>query len=105
MKGHRPVYWSQGLFLHPQHFQAADEATARQIELLRLYGLPYFWGIRRLVFAGSDLDHSVSVEQIEAVFPSGAVVNVPFDASLAPLALGSDWPAPDRPGMRRQCVC
>ncbi len=99
MKGHRPVYWSQGLFLHPQHFQAADEATARQIELLRLYGLPYFWGIRRLVFAGSDLDHSVSVEQIEAVFPSGAVVNVPFDASLAPLALGSDWPAPDRPGM------
>lgn len=98
MKGHRPVFWSQGLFLHPQHFQAADEATAGQIDLLRRYGLPHFWGVRRLVFSGSALDHAVSIERLEAVFPSGAVINVPFDASLAPLALGSDWPAPDRPG-------
>ncbi|MDR3176376.1 MAG: type VI secretion system baseplate subunit TssK [Desulfovibrio sp.] len=98
MKGNRPVFWSQGLFLHPQHFQAADEATAGQIDLLRLYGLPYFWGVRRLVFTGSAPNHAVSVERLEAVFPSGAVVNVPFDAPLAPLALGSDWPAPDKPG-------
>lgn len=98
MKGHRPIFWSQGLFLHPQHFQAADEATARQIDLLRLYGLPYFWGIRRLVFTGSAPDHAISVERLEAVFPSGAVVNVPLDASLAPLTLGNDWPAPDKPG-------
>jgi type VI secretion system protein ImpJ len=66
--------------------------------LVRLYGLPYFWGVRRLVFAGSAPDKSVSIERLEAVFPSGAAVNVPFDASLAPLALGGDWPAPDRPG-------
>jgi type VI secretion system protein ImpJ len=98
VKGHRPVFWSQGLFLHPQHFQAADEATAGQIDLLRLYGLPYFWGVRRLAFTGSAPDHAVSVERLEAVFPSGAVVNVPFDAPLAPLALRSDWPAPDKAG-------
>ena len=98
MKGHRPVFWSQGLFLQPQHFQAADEATTRQIDLLRLYGLPYFWGVRRLVFSGSAPDKAVSIERLEAVFPSGAAVNVPFDSSLAPLALGRDWPAPDKPG-------
>jgi type VI secretion system protein ImpJ len=84
--------------LHPQHFQAADEATAGQIDLLRLYGLPYFRGVRRLVFTGSAPDHAVSVERLEAVFPSGAAVNVPLDSSLAPLALGNDWPAPDKPG-------
>lgn len=98
MKGHRPVFWSQGLFLHPQHFQAADEATSRQIDLLRLYGLPYFWGVRRLVFARSTPDHALSIERLEAVFPSGATVNVPYDASLSPLALDKDWPAPDQPG-------
>jgi type VI secretion system protein ImpJ len=98
VKGHRPVFWNEGLFLHPQHFQAADEATAGQIDLLRLYGLPYFWGLRRLVFAGSAPDHAISVERLEAVFPSGAAVNVPFDTSLAPLALGRDWPPPDKPG-------
>ena len=98
MKGHRPVFWSQGLFLHPQHFQAADQSTAEQIDLLRRHGLPYFWGIRRLAFSGAALDHAITVERLEAVFPSGATVNVPFDASLAPLALGSEWPAPDRPG-------
>lgn len=97
MKGHRPVLWSQGLFLHPQHLQAADEATSSQIDLLRRYGLPYFWGVRRLVFTGTP-DDAVSIEHVEAVFPSGAVLNVPFDASLAPLALRSDWPTPDKPG-------
>lgn len=99
MKGHRPVYWSQGLFLHPQHFQAADEAIAGQIDLLRLYGLPYFRGIRRLVFASSDPDISITIERLEAVFPSGAAVNVPYDAALSPLAMGNDWPAPDKPGV------
>lgn len=98
MKGHRPVFWSQGLFLHPQHFQAADEATDVRIEVLRLYGLPYFWGVRRLVFSGFSPDHALSIERLEAVFPSGAAVNVPLDSSLAPLALGKDWPEPDKPG-------
>ena len=98
MKGHRPVLWSQGLFLHPQHFQAADSAAAGQADLLRRYGLPYFWGIHRLIFSGAAMDHAVSVQRIEAIFPSGASINVPYDTALAPLALGSDWPSPDRPG-------
>lgn len=99
MKGHRPVFWSQGLFLHPQHFQAADEAIAGQIDLLRLYGLPYFRGVRRLVFASSNPDHSIAIDRLEAVFPSGAAVNIPYEATLAPLAMGEDWPAPDKPGI------
>ncbi|MDR2075874.1 MAG: type VI secretion system baseplate subunit TssK [Desulfovibrio sp.] len=98
MNGHRPIFWSQGLFLHPQHFQAADEELRRQVDPLRLYGLPYFWGVRSLVWRGSVAEHSLEIERLEAVFPSGAVVNVPYDASLAPLALKSDWPEPDRPG-------
>ena len=98
MKGHRPVLWSQGLFLHPQHFQAADTATADQINLLRTQGLPYFWGIHRLVFAETTLDHAISLSRVEAIFPSGASVNVPYDTALSPLALGKDWPSPDRPG-------
>ena len=99
MKGHRPVFWNQGLFLHPQHFQAADEAVTGQIDLLREYGLPYFWGVRRLVFTQSAPDHAVSIERLEVVFPSGAAVNVPQDASLAPLPIEADWPAPDKRGV------
>jgi type VI secretion system protein ImpJ len=79
--------------------QAADEAMAERVDILRLYGLPYFWGFRHLVFAGSPADKSVNIKSLEAVFPSGAAVNVPYDASLAPLALGPDWPAPDKPGL------
>ena len=99
MKGYRPVFWSQGLFLHPQHFQAADAVTTGEIELLRRYGLPYFWGVRRITFSGSDPTHALAIERLEAVFPSGAALNVPFDASLAPLALSKEWPAPDKPGV------
>ena len=98
MKGHRPVFWSQGLFLHPQHFQAADAATVDRIDMLRRHGLPSFWGIRKLQFSEATVDHAISIKRLEAVFPSGAAINVPFDTALEPLAMGSDWPAPDKPG-------
>jgi type VI secretion system protein ImpJ len=98
VNGHRPVFWSQGLFLHPQHFQAANDELRRHIDPLRLYGLPYFWGVRRLVWRGSVVEHSLEIERLEAIFPSGAVVNVPYDASLAPLSLKEGWPEPDKPG-------
>ena len=100
MNGHRPIFWSQGLFLHPQHFQVADEETNRLIDPLRRYGLPFFWGVRRLELRDGSLERSVlEVENLEVVFPSGAVVNVPFDASLPALALDDAWPEPDRPGI------
>jgi type VI secretion system protein ImpJ len=98
VNGHRPIFWSQGLFLHPQHFQAADEEVQRQIAPLRRYGLPYFWGVRRLVWHGAAADQNLKIESLEAVFPSGAVINVPYDTALAPLPLRSDWPEPDKPG-------
>ncbi len=99
MKGQRPVFWSQGLFLHPQHFQAMDAQTHDHIDVLRVYGLPHFWGIRRIVFAGTDNTHSLALERLEAIFPSGAIVNVPFDTHLPPIALDSDWPLPDKTGI------
>lgn len=99
MKGHRPVFWNQGLFLQPQHFQAADEAVRQQIEIVRQYGHPYFWGFQDLKFLGTPSMGSVSIESLEAIFPSGAALNVPYDASLTPLALDETWPSPDRPGL------
>jgi type VI secretion system protein ImpJ len=98
VNGHRPVFWTQGLFLHPQHFQAEDDELQRQIAPFRLYGLPYFWGVRRLAWRGSASGGALEIERLEAVFPSGAVINAPYDASLPPLALSSEWPLPDRPG-------
>jgi type VI secretion system protein ImpJ len=83
--------------LHPQHLQAADEEARRHIAPLRLYGFPYFWGIRRLVWRDAA-DLSLEIERLEAIFPSGAVVNVPRDASLASLPLRAGWPKPDSPG-------
>ncbi len=98
MKGQRPIFWSQGLFLHPQHFQALDAKNHDHIDVLRIYGFPYFWGVRRIVFAGSDNTHSINIERFEAIFPSGAIVNTPLDTLLPPIALDSEWPLPDKTG-------
>ncbi len=98
MKGHKPVFWNQGLFLHPQHFQMADAANNVQFEALRTMSLPYFWGVRRLTFAQTGLENAISIEQLEVIFPSGAVVNAPNDASILPLAIDKEWPAPDKAG-------
>ncbi|MDR1241857.1 MAG: type VI secretion system baseplate subunit TssK [Deltaproteobacteria bacterium] len=98
MNGHRPVFWTQGLFLHPQHFQAGDDELQRHITPFRQYGLPYFWGVRRLAWRDAAIEGALEIERLEAVFPSGAVVNAPYDASLPPLALSGDWPLPDKAG-------
>ena len=44
----RPVFWYQGLFLQPQHFQHADLFTQSLLAPLRRYLQPYFWGVCRL---------------------------------------------------------
>jgi len=44
----RPVFWYQGLFLQPQHFQHADLFTQSLLAPLRQYLQPYFWGVCRL---------------------------------------------------------
>lgn len=84
----RPVHWHQGMFLRPQHFQAADRHAARvaaqNARLDRWHG----WGLRRCTLDADALAaFRLVVRDLEARFRDGTTVTLPEDAPLPDLDL------------------
>jgi type VI secretion system protein ImpJ len=90
MESLRPIFWGQGMFLQPQHFQQQDcyhEARLRQyLHMLD----PFWWGIKSLAINESALRNFVlEVEQCELVTWEGTIIHfqggsLPSNARLAP---------------------
>lgn len=86
----RPIFWGQGMFLQPQHFQQQDcyhEARLRRyLHLLH----PFCWGVQSLVINETALRTFVfEVEQCEMVTWNGTIVRfqvepLPGNARLVP---------------------
>ncbi|MBJ6724533.1 type VI secretion system baseplate subunit TssK [Geomonas sp. Red875] len=83
MKVDRPVFWYQGVFLQPQHFQLQDRgAGAAPIPLLK-YGRPHFWGVGGFALDATALDAGVvSVPSGAFLFLDGTYVELPGNAVL-----------------------
>jgi type VI secretion system protein ImpJ len=66
-----PVYWHQGLFLQPQHFQILEGRTAAALAPVMANIAPFFWGV-----ASGELNEAslaagrLEIKQIRLVFPS-----------------------------------
>mgnify|MGYP000215211913 CR=1 FL=1 len=50
-----PVHWSEGLFLQPHHFQAADRYWTELLQTSEQWDHPYYYGIRQLEFSPEAL--------------------------------------------------
>lgn len=46
-----PVHWSEGLFLQPHHFQAADRYWTETLQTSEQWDHPYYYGLRTLEFS------------------------------------------------------
>lgn len=77
------VHWHEGMFLRPQHFQAAERHVRHWTGLNSRLDCHYNWGLRRLEL---DLDalanHRVQVHALEARLRDGSLISVPGDARL-----------------------
>jgi type VI secretion system protein ImpJ len=107
MKSLRPIYWHQGLFLQPQHFQLTD---LLQQALARPYldaTIPFGWGVREIDIQSSALSRGTGhVNAFSAVFQDGTYVQFPGNAVVRPRSFEKDWTYRDRPltiyaGLRR----
>ncbi len=98
----RPVFWGQGMFLLPQHFQQQDgyhDALLRHC--LRLF-LPFCWGVKSLVINGEALQTlRFEVTQCEVVTWDGTVLRFSQDQSgntrLEARSFEHDLPTNERP--------
>ena len=88
----KPLFWHQGVFLQPQHFQYTDmyHQTA-YYPLLRIAN-PYFWGVVNLEVNESGLANGVfEVEACEVLMPNGTLVNYPGDSALSSRTFTTAW--------------
>ena len=83
MDSFRPVFWHEGMFLRPQHFQQQDAYFESRFHHLISLINPYAWGIVDLVVNQPALENmTFEIEQCKLLLPDGAVLNYPGNTNL-----------------------
>lgn len=85
MEDTRPLFWQQGLFLQPQHFQLAERLFHSQLAPYRDAVVPHMWGVCRMQLRTlSEETPSFSIRSGAFLFPDGTYVTVPGNAVVQP---------------------
>ncbi|MFO0958186.1 MAG: type VI secretion system baseplate subunit TssK [Isosphaeraceae bacterium] len=82
----QPVHWSEGMFLKPHHFQAADRYARERLRESEEWFHPHGWGVRSFRIDPDALKNSQArVLECQARFRDGTTVTLPEEGSLDPL--------------------
>ncbi len=85
MSERRPVVWSEGLLLSPQHFQQWDRAVHHHVAQRFRMSQSFEWGLSRLEIDRDALRNGrVSLTAIAGVLPDGTPFALPDDDPLPP---------------------
>jgi type VI secretion system protein ImpJ len=88
----KPLYWHQGLFLQPQHFQLQDRFAHSLIEPLHRRFLPHFWGVGGMAVKSAALgNRSIGLTGGEFLFPDRTYAVVPDNAVVASRSFENAW--------------
>jgi len=83
-----PLFWHQGLFLTPQHFQIADWHQQFKFNTLTRFAMRHFRGVGAVELRPDALAaRKVEVTRLEAVFPEVGYVSFPGNAVLGARSL------------------
>src|SRR5262245_60315560 len=86
----RPIFWGQGMFLQPQHFQQQDCYHEARLRGYLHWLTPFCWGVKSLVINEPALRNFMfDVEQCELVTWDGTLVRfqgeaLPSNAKIRP---------------------
>lgn len=87
----QPLYWHQGLFLQPQHFQHTDARTAHGLARLTELLHPHAWGVVSMQFNTAALaTGQCQLEQLSLRFRDGTLVEYPGNAWVQARAFAPD---------------
>ena len=100
MDNNKPVFWHQGLFLQPQHFQLAERYQQSLLHPYHTFMRSHFWGVCALEMQATSLNHrTCEIESGEFIFPDGTYVSLPDNGVVTPRSFESEWVDPDKPFM------
>lgn len=84
----RPIHWHEGMFLRPQHFQAADRFARDTLRDSEDWFHPFNWGLRSVEFDREAFgNYSAVLRSCEARFKDGTRVSFPADGTVDPVEL------------------
>ncbi|MDK2956853.1 MAG: type secretion system protein ImpJ [Desulfovibrionales bacterium] len=94
----KPIFWRQGVFLQPQHFQLTELYRDYLLKPFREHGQPYFWGVNHMnVREDALLTRRFEIVNGSFVFANGAHVAYPGNAVIQPRSFESDWVDAEKP--------
>jgi type VI secretion system protein ImpJ len=77
----RPIFWGQGMFLQPQHFQQQDGYHEARLRCYLHWLLPFCWGVKTLAINETALRNFMfEIEPCELVTWGGTLVRFQGDA-------------------------
>ncbi|MFA6412758.1 MAG: type VI secretion system baseplate subunit TssK [Syntrophales bacterium] len=94
----RPVFWYQGLFLQPQHFQWQDLHDQYRLYPLQNYLQPYFWGLGQLRIQEESLKNQMfEILEMQILFRDGTWIVFPGTGDVQPRSFKGIWTEMDKP--------
>jgi type VI secretion system protein ImpJ len=91
MKIQRPLFWHQGLFLQPQHFQLQDRAAHSGLIPFLTYHGPHFWGVGAAeIDRGALGTGTFNLESGHFLFQDGSYLEFPGNALVQPRAFDAN---------------
>ncbi len=80
---HKPLFWQQGLFLQPQHFQLMEQSFHGLLSPLGQHIVPHFWGVLQLQVNTARLGAGIlELQKGEFIFQDGTHVVSPGNAVM-----------------------
>lgn len=88
----RPLFWHQGLFLQPQHFQLKDLYTQSLLTPYYKFLQPHFWGVGGMEIQETALNtFSFNLVKGHFLFPDMTYVDIPGNAIIEARPFEDDW--------------
>ena len=88
----RPIFWHQGLFLQPQHFQLLDLSFRSLLAPFLNFLKPYFWGIGEIKIQEASLGVRIfSIVKGNFLFQDGTHAVLPDNAIIEARRFEEAW--------------
>lgn len=88
MSIHAPVYWHEGMFLRPQHFQIAEQNFQSELRHNVHWDRHYSWGLRKFKFDRDALaNNRIVITELAARMRDGTLISAPESGNLPELDL------------------
>ncbi|MHC4249806.1 MAG: type VI secretion system baseplate subunit TssK [Planctomycetota bacterium] len=92
-----PVHWHEGLFLEPHHLQMMQRQAFEGLAFERRLGRAYSYGLIDCEVSQDELENlHVRLQRLQAVMPSGVIVDVPGNAEVPALDVREAFSSGDR---------